>query len=133
MKAGLPLKAKAPNRQSRQLLLFMIRMTPGQKTSPTMLSILKCFSGKCHLLKFITSRAGSASVSLHRARQPTRPLKERIMTQMSQVAPLRSPQRKQKQLLQRKYMIALEMKHTPSSKMMMHSVYVATTVLSTSH
>ncbi|CAH3138097.1 unnamed protein product [Porites lobata] len=43
MKAGLPLKAKAPNRQSRQLLLFMIRMTPGQKTSPTMLSILSAF------------------------------------------------------------------------------------------
>ena len=75
----------------------------------------------------------SKSVSLRPARPPIRPLKERVMTQMSQVTPLRSPQRKQKQLLQRKYMIALQMKHTPSSKMMMHSVYVATTVLSTSH
>ena len=43
MKARVPLKAIAPNRQSRQLLLFMMRMTPGQNTSPTMLSILSAF------------------------------------------------------------------------------------------
>ena len=43
MKAGLPLKAKAPNRQSRQLLLFMMRMTPGQNTSPIILSIFSAF------------------------------------------------------------------------------------------
>ena len=43
MKARLPLKAKAPNRQSRQLLLFMMRMTPGQNTSPIILSIFSAF------------------------------------------------------------------------------------------